>query len=99
MLDRRRFLLGAVAFVAAPTIVRAASIMPVRALPEPQLPNRYLWTVIGMDEHGQVRREIIDLEPTRLWSSRQVFDIAFRSPLSPLPESLRQLGLKVTGER
>lgn len=40
-LSRRRFLIGSASLLAAPAIVRASEIMPVKALPEELFWDRY----------------------------------------------------------
>lgn len=61
MLDRRRFLRAALFVAAAPIIVKAANIMPVRALAVPKYPRligtaedpiTHVVTVFGTDEYG-----------------------------------------------
>lgn len=42
MLNRRGLITGLISFVAAPAIVRAASLMPVKAIPEERI-LRILW--------------------------------------------------------
>lgn len=55
ILARRSFLIGATAFLAAPAIVRAASLMPVKALP-PIVRQVWPWRVIA-------------LPPERMWTN------------------------------
>lgn len=61
-MNRRSFLLGAaVSLVAAPAIVRVASIMPVKALPVTEgfnAPGLYLY---GFDAYGDSITEFIPL--------------------------------------
>ena len=67
-LGRRGLLLG---LLAAPVIVRAGSLMPVRnrwasggfvwsADMQPPLVANYNWVVCGFDENGWYRREFLD---------------------------------------
>ena len=71
-LSRRGLIIGAaVTLIAAPAIVRAASLMPVRALPRELLVGDLLsyevrrWIVCGMDAFGNAVTETIQ------WSEPQ----------------------------
>jgi hypothetical protein len=42
--SRRSFLIGAAALIAAPAVVRASSLMPVRGIVQPVMPEPQVWT-------------------------------------------------------
>jgi Bacteriophage head to tail connecting protein len=72
--SRRNFITGLVSFVAAPAIVRAANIMPVKSV---DLPNGILWEVT---QDGMVygRSPMMDVLPSvrELNSMRSSFLVA-----------------------
>ena len=41
--SRRSFIIGAAALIAAPAIVRASSLMPVRGIVQPAMPEPQIW--------------------------------------------------------
>lgn len=61
--NRRGFLLGLGAALAAPAVVRYNSLMPVRALelPTPLPPGEYVGIIAGVDGHDKELRMIMKL--------------------------------------
>jgi hypothetical protein len=60
MFTRRGIISGLISFLAAPAIVRASSLMPVRALVIAEKPLKRIITVVGFDEFGNRKFELLD---------------------------------------
>ena len=75
--SRRSFITGLVSFVAAPAIVRAANIMPVKSLNE--FDGLQLWQIGDVTEEIYGRSPMIDALPEiHAWIPRHVFALSLK---------------------
>ncbi len=81
--SRRSLITGLISLIAAPAVVRAASLMPVKALPaEPQHMLRYLGYDIYFDQHDPAVVNLIvarieDAEKAMYsWMEHRIYDTA-----------------------
>ena len=86
--SRRSLITGLVSFLAVPAVVRAASLMPVKALPAHPYPLRYLGYDIYFDQHDPrmvnlISARIEDAERAmKVWAKQRWHEIPY-SGLTP----------------
>jgi hypothetical protein len=74
VLPRRKFLASLIGLVAAPMVVKASSLMPVKKFIEPRLVRRLVrqpfeFIVEGFDQLGNPVREVVSHETNELFSN------------------------------
>jgi hypothetical protein len=73
--NRRGFITGLIALVAAPAIVRAGSLMPVRRMIELGEGDRMPYLASPMDIRSVVRRAFVPRLYVRMWNENPVEDL------------------------